>query len=365
MPLSRTHLCLHLTSMSCIKGHRSTKCNHGNSRQMVQVRPAGRPMTTCCHKPGTNCSCKDGATVKMGIRKHKSCKCGPSSNGHKHSQSYSDCGFDKMVQNGNVHVPIAPAPSQEYSATSDNSDWQSIPSSSSTSYQTSTTFYLPPTPATTPYSNDNGIYHQVHTLPVAPTATPRASCCESKSMVAQELHVAPQPSQMLSQVQPISLQEIRQVTNFQMPPLKTNGTTGISYQDVSFRPVSNSNSHNCNCGDTCECLGCATHPYNATTQQFAKEAYMYSNQAVSDPTTPIVSSFLVDPLPALNDDFSAQSTTSEGKADDTGAFSLENYEWFEYEVGNGCFGDELTCPCGDSCACIACTIHKPQRSSRM
>ncbi|KAI1261660.1 hypothetical protein F5Y18DRAFT_196603 [Xylariaceae sp. FL1019] len=41
----------------CIRGHRATTCDHANERIMVPVRKPGRPLSSCPHRPGTNCQC--------------------------------------------------------------------------------------------------------------------------------------------------------------------------------------------------------------------------------------------------------------------------------------------------------------------
>ncbi|EPE02795.1 grisea protein [Ophiostoma piceae UAMH 11346] len=41
----------------CIRGHRSTKCNHANERMMIPVRKPGRPLSICPHPPNNRCSC--------------------------------------------------------------------------------------------------------------------------------------------------------------------------------------------------------------------------------------------------------------------------------------------------------------------
>ncbi|KAG0025957.1 hypothetical protein BGZ81_006720 [Podila clonocystis] len=45
---------------ACIKGHRSTSCNHGD-RPLHEIKKKGRPMTQCSHCGSvSNCGCQDG-----------------------------------------------------------------------------------------------------------------------------------------------------------------------------------------------------------------------------------------------------------------------------------------------------------------
>ncbi|KAK0707466.1 hypothetical protein B0H67DRAFT_312006 [Lasiosphaeris hirsuta] len=60
----------------CIRGHRSTKCNHYNERPMVPVRKPGRPLTTCACPPAKPCSC---GGVRVAIPRKQKCGCGPDS----------------------------------------------------------------------------------------------------------------------------------------------------------------------------------------------------------------------------------------------------------------------------------------------
>lgn len=60
----------------CIRGHRSTKCNHSSERIMVPVRKPGRPLSTCPCPPGKPCAC---GGVKVAIPRKQKCGCEPES----------------------------------------------------------------------------------------------------------------------------------------------------------------------------------------------------------------------------------------------------------------------------------------------
>lgn len=70
----RSHLLLIaniLSSVPCIRGHRSTKCNHAGERILCEVRKPGRPLSNCPCRPGQPCAC---GAVKVAIpRKKKKC----------------------------------------------------------------------------------------------------------------------------------------------------------------------------------------------------------------------------------------------------------------------------------------------------
>ncbi|KAK3366592.1 copper fist DNA binding domain-containing protein, partial [Podospora didyma] len=60
----------------CIRGHRSTKCNHSFERVMVPVRKPGRPLSTLPCPPGKPCAC---GGIKVAIPRIQKCGCGPES----------------------------------------------------------------------------------------------------------------------------------------------------------------------------------------------------------------------------------------------------------------------------------------------
>ncbi|RKF61658.1 putative copper fist dna binding domain-containing protein [Erysiphe neolycopersici] len=60
----------------CIRGHRSTKCNHANERLMVPVRKPGRPLSSCPHLKDHLCSCN---SITAAIPRKQICQCSISS----------------------------------------------------------------------------------------------------------------------------------------------------------------------------------------------------------------------------------------------------------------------------------------------
>ncbi|KAI4860110.1 hypothetical protein F4820DRAFT_122409 [Hypoxylon rubiginosum] len=66
-----------MACLPCIRGHRSTKCNHGDERFLLQVRKPGRPLSSCPHPPGKACTCGSGVTTAA-LPKGRQCPCGSS-----------------------------------------------------------------------------------------------------------------------------------------------------------------------------------------------------------------------------------------------------------------------------------------------
>lgn len=124
--------------------------------------------------------------------------------------------------------------------------------------------------------------------------------------------------------------------------------------------------HTCSCGDGCQCIGCAAHPYNDATQDYVRSAWssmkveqapveVYTNghsngngQAVPDGEA-ITS-------PTAHTPSSTTSGNGEEQSLSASDFFFVNYP---FSSEDGCGGDTESCPCGDDCQCLGCTIHQP------
>lgn len=138
-------------------------------------------------------------------------------------------------------------------------------------------------------------------------------------------------------------------------------------------------SHECSCGDGCQCVGCAAHPYNEATQDYvrsawnsmaedAKKGQAFTNGAngtnghiaaangTSTPngaTTPILNSHegTLSPTAPQTPSDAASGTTEEQ------TLSASDFFFVSYPFGETCEGETSSCPCGDDCKCIGCAIH--------
>lgn len=170
---------------------------------------------------------------------------------------------------------------------------------------------------------------------------------------------------------------------------ESNGpTTPLTEGNVEFTPA-----HNCNCGDTCNCLGCAAHPYNATTRNHVQSlgdllalddneqqpgsppqpSYDSSFLQATDvhsmapsinprlvenvPSPPVSSHYRASVLPLAED----EATSLAEPYNDTHmpVFSSSGYYTMEFpmESLDGCTDVSGSCQCGDDCACIGCLTH--------
>ncbi|KAH8747111.1 hypothetical protein F5882DRAFT_422542 [Hyaloscypha sp. PMI_1271] len=127
---------------------------------------------------------------------------------------------------------------------------------------------------------------------------------------------------------------------------------GIQHQDA---PGTLDTVHTCGCGDTCQCIGCAAHPYNDATQKYVRSAYESMNQPPTDGN--ITSQLtLTDPISALTA-HTPSSTTSGNDEEQT--LSASDFFFVNYTfASDGCGGNIQSCPCEDECECLGCTSHR-------
>ncbi|KUJ20344.1 uncharacterized protein LY89DRAFT_578582 [Mollisia scopiformis] len=143
--------------------------------------------------------------------------------------------------------------------------------------------------------------------------------------------------------------------------------------NTPIMPASLDTVHTCSCGDTCQCIGCAAHPYNDATQDYVRSAYasmsiekasseVYSNgqPAIHDGTNGHDATQGQNIDPVASPTAQTPSSTTSGNADDQN-LSADNFLFVNYPfTGEGCGGTMQECPCGDDCECIGCTIHGNQ-----
>ncbi len=176
----------------------------------------------------------------------------------------------------------------------------------------------------------------------------------------------------------------------------------------------------CLCGDACQCLGCAVHPYNEAMQAHVRAIYSQMDAKKSEPASPanVQSPDTFWTLPnQASENFSMSALTqsrlvpavqgqksccdskkapeaviegvtevkTESQSPSPPAFatptlSINNspmiqsgsdgdlqqelqqldgndYMFFDYDVGDGCSGEQAGCACGPDCECIGCIIH--------
>ncbi|KAG6016972.1 hypothetical protein E4U43_002633 [Claviceps pusilla] len=149
-------------------------------------------------------------------------------------------------------------------------------------------------------------------------------------------------------------------------------------------------SHHCSCGDACQCIGCAAHPYNEATQDYVRSAWNsmkeepqngrahtngnppYHDGAVrgtnasngdGDETTaqPSSNGTTTPNQPPHDGPWSPSAAQSPSEAasgaSEEQALSASDFFFVSYPFADSCCGETMSCPCGDDCQCIGCAIH--------
>ena len=142
-----------------------------------------------------------------------------------------------------------------------------------------------------------------------------------------------------------------------------------------------SSEHKCHCGDGCQCLGCASHPFNNTTKQHVQEMGLMvglngdgQNQQSPYPTHPATpldysipgvhqnlnsglhSNNNMHPYPGQYGDGYTSHASYQQDAD---FMEASQYYTLEYPVGlpNPCSDITGSCQCGNDCSCVGCLTH--------
>ncbi|CAI6332806.1 unnamed protein product [Periconia digitata] len=327
----------------CIRGHRSSKCDH-RDRVLVEVRKPGRPLSSCPHPTGS-CSC-ERVVINYTIPKSSECAC-PSERAQPAAPSTAGGRVQKQrlrksVTNFNTAVLER--------AIKANQDGETDSSSILTRTPTSETNSAPSSASSTPRLQPSRKASQSGDISTSqPATTPTvSSCCQPKPVQqilppqtggccgskAQEVPKAiQQPAksccggakptpQMHPQYPAQDPTTMNPFTNypppfppqhhhqhFQSPPYNMlsqnpsansfvpmpppfNFNTPIynhigsmfspqpSSLPMSPQPLLSSNTqppvdHNCHCGDSCSCFGCAAHPNNATMMEYIRSMHQY------------------------------------------------------------------------------------------
>jgi len=138
------------------------------------------------------------------------------------------------------------------------------------------------------------------------------------------------------------------------PTTPTNGTTpGLG------------TSHECGCGEGCQCVGCLAHPFNDQMFQYVNNAYTESNGSRSGSrssccgggggdteTTPTQ-------VPAPESPPEAHTPSDGSAVGEEQSLSTMDYFFVNLplRMDGSCGGNIHSCPCGDDCECIGCLVH--------
>jgi hypothetical protein len=307
-----------LTSSSgpCIRGHRSSKCDH-RDRVLVEVRKPGRPLSSCPHPTGS-CSC-ERVVINYTIPKASQCAC-PSereaptatvvgntriSKGRRKSAAVNPFYLDKAIRAGLDAETDTSSNTQTPSETS-GSNAPSLPSSASSTprllpaQNDFTSSCCKPKAAPAPVQSGGCCGNKSNPIPEPPVQ--KKSCCSGPPKQAttscqpngyqhagQPFQFIPQPQGILPQYQMFHPQAMSPTTpnpfglgtpiyNHAAAAYHQNNAVPMSPgANASMSPHMNTSpvgqhvpEHNCHCGESCSCFGCAAHPNNATMMEYVR-----------------------------------------------------------------------------------------------
>jgi hypothetical protein len=169
-------------------------------------------------------------------------------------------------------------------------------------------------------------------------------------------------------LQPSAWRQSVRANSYAHPQAQVPLPPGAIPFDAPLVPETLDTTHTCSCGDTCQCIGCAAHPYNDATQNYVRSAWasmnieqssgeIYTNKQPAsngDGNVPVHPQGL-DSVSSPTAQTPSSTTSGNGEEQSLSAsdFFFVNYPF----MSDGCGGDTQTCPCGDDCQCLGCTIH--------
>lgn len=408
-------------SKACIKGHRSSQCNHIGG-QLWAVRPAGRPNKACIHGPGDLCLCAHYfplTFLKAAVPRNKKCPCPGAANG----KAKCSCDTSKNSDAGASTPEDETKPIFYKDLLARGLQVTTEPVDLSVSAPAPASCCSVPAPA------------QPAPAPVA------ASCCSgpTTTLPAQQMPVpAPAPAPGSCCAPPVKIEP------GMMAPALTNGHHGRSesISSAPFTPTQQFQSppafpdlklespmgdgtgadlHVCECGPTCNCVLCIDHPYNTATMNHITTEFgqIMSHDAPFSPTNGTQPDFfpqgwlanggMMPPIfndPAFMGQYQVmlmmqqqqqqqqqptpQSYSPPSQATDMDIIlnpadfemlnfaipppeqSVENNgnldmmdfgELPDLDMNGFCGGVPDGCPCGDDCACIGCQVHGPTKGT--
>ncbi|KAK4249543.1 hypothetical protein C7999DRAFT_39371 [Corynascus novoguineensis] len=142
-----------------------------------------------------------------------------------------------------------------------------------------------------------------------------------------------------------------------VPPTPNGATNETGNGDANA--ADDGTSHQCGCGEGCQCVGCLAHPFNAQMFQYVNNAYNGSNGSSPGDS---VTGGQAQAVATNGQDSPAEVATpavSEGSPpQEEQSLSTMDYFFVNLPISGLCGGHLDSCPCGDSCDCPGCLVHK-------
>ncbi|KAJ9202003.1 hypothetical protein DTO021D3_6366 [Paecilomyces variotii] len=180
------------------------------------------------------------------------------------------------------------------------------------------------------------------------------------------------------------------------PSMQQSFAGSVPYGNMAPPAVLDASKHECSCGDDCQCLGCASHPFNNTTRQHIQEmGYMMTigeegqspdgldgsrQSPVSGTMSPTLFGYpeTAEGTTSLAGGCcgkAAQNVPEQGHPShfdyglsaqnsshyDAGQHLMQPSEYYEVEypvpLPGSCSDMTGTCQCGNDCSCVGCLTH--------
>ncbi|KAF9876090.1 grisea protein [Colletotrichum karsti] len=183
----------------------------------------------------------------------------------------------------------------------------------------------------------------------------------------------PQYGSYMSPLQPAQWKETMDALQYGQPtpqPTGFNMSAPLNFAPEGANPaVSESTSHMCTCGDGCQCIGCAAHPYNDATQDYVRSAWesmlddsygtangASTNGHVETAATTTNGTAVRGVEAHTNGENGASPPAPQTPSDaasglsEEQALSASDFFFVTYPFGgDACAGETSSCPCGDDC----------------
>lgn len=178
------------------------------------------------------------------------------------------------------------------------------------------------------------------------------------------------PPQYGSYLHPLQPEQWRQmmtdIYESQQSRQSAHDMSRTQYPVPSEPQLAGGTTHRCQCGDSCQCIGCAAHPYNKATQNYIlsawnsmmEEAQNTQGPAKAGQTQPPSNGSGAHPEDetAASPDGKPSPNISSGAGEEQ-SLSESDFFFVSYPFAGMCDGDVASCPCGDACQCIGCAVH--------
>lgn len=192
----------------------------------------------------------------------------------------------------------------------------------------------------------------------------------------------PHYGSFLQPLQPDQWRQVMASTNFAPPepmPSPYGMPNQMPYHPPGAPRTAGGTSHQCSCGASCQCIGCAAHPYNEATQDYVRSAWQTmaddahiiqthgtaAHVQVNDHVNGDISlGSLTHSVPTMGTTEDTKSPTAPQTPSEAAsglseeqALSASDFFFVSYAFGDSCAGETASCPCGDECQCLGCAIH--------